>query len=61
MGNHRSWLRAGCAGLKLYWQDANSKDYDIRISDDGTRWTTLKTYQADEVPMKNYSEGTSSA
>ncbi len=30
-------------GLKIYWQNAASKNYEIQISDDGENWTTVFT------------------
>ena len=29
--------------VKLDWQQANGKDYDIQVSDDATKWATVKS------------------
>ena len=41
-------------GVKIWWQKANAKAYDIQVSDDGQNWETLRTYENDSLPQGPY-------
>ncbi len=47
--NDHNWITVdledhyNLSNINLHWQNSSSKDYDIKVSDDGDNWTTIKS------------------